>query len=568
LLQQLRGYPGILNSINAEHGTLEFSGGLVLLEGAAQGGLNDDVLKFQIERTVQSHFEKVAKLKPLGIKVLSLFFIDRVANYRDYTAEGEAQPGKFAHWFEQAFVKIANKQAYQGLVPFAVQAVHNGYFSAEKKAIGKAKKDVWIDSKEKNTKADEDTYSLIMRDKERLLSLDEPLQFIFSHSALREGWDNPNVFQICTLNETKSELKKRQEIGRGLRLPVNAAGIRIKDKAVNVLTVIANESYEDFSKALQREIEEETSVDFSGRIKNKRDKATIKLSKELTPENYPLLFEIWEKIKHKTCYAVEYSSGELIQLAVKNLQDFNSYPKTTKPSLEAHKVALHMTNEGIDGALVSIGRTNAEGMRYPVPDVYGYIQQRVNISRNTVYEVLEQSGRYEELYINPQLFLDKVVAAIRNALDSLKVSGIKYQKINGVFYEMSLFQQEEIETYLSELQTVTASKQGKTLYNYYPVDSDKERSFALECEAEESIRFFFKLPRGFKIPTPIGTYNPDWAIVLENDKRIYFVTETKSTLETQDRRVAENMKIACGAKHFEVFEPSVEYRVAVTTRDL
>lgn len=446
--------------------------------------------------------------------------------------------------------------------------VHNGYFSCEKKNIGKAKKEHWIDSNRKNTKADEDTYSLIMQEKERLLSLDEPLQFIFSHSALREGWDNPNVFQICTLNETKSELKKRQEIGRGLRLPVNAQGIRIKDKGVNVLTVVANESYEDFSKALQREIEEETSVDFSGRIKNKRDKATIKLSKELTLENYPLLFEIWEKIKHKTRYAVEYSTEDLINTAVKNLQDFNSYPKTKRPALEARKVAMQMNDEGIDGTLISIGRKDAEEIRYPVPDVYAYIQYRVNVSRNTVYEVLKQSKRYPELAINPHTFLDKVVGAIRHALNSLLVEGIKYQKINGSFYEMSLFHHEEIETYLDNLQAVTEAKQHKTPFNYYPVDSDIERKFALDCEAEERVKFFFKLPRNFKIPTPIGNYTPDWAMILDRDSRIYFVTETKGTLDAQDRRVGENMRIACGEKHFELFKPDVEYKLAVTTRDL
>jgi len=558
----------ILNSINAEQGTLEFSGGLVLEEGASQGGLNDEVLKFQIERTVMNHFEKIAKLKPQGIKVLSLFFIDRVANYRDYTAEGDPQPGKFAQWFEQAFISISQKEAYKGLIPFAAHEVHNGYFSSEKKSAGKAKQEHWIDSKEKNTKADEDTYSLIMKEKERLLSLDEPLQFIFSHSALREGWDNPNVFQICTLNETKSELKKRQEIGRGLRLPVNNQGIRIKDKGVNVLTVIANESYEDFSKALQQEIEDETSVDFSGRIKNKRDKGTIKLSKELTLENYPLLFEIWERIKHKTRYAVEYSSDDLINMAVENLKDFNNFPETKRPSLEARKVALKMTNEGIDGTLINIGRKDAEEIRYPVPDVYGYIQNRVNVSRNTVYEVLKQSERYAELAINPQLFLDKVVGAIRNALNSLLVAGIKYEKINDSFYEMSLFHHEEIESYLTDLQLVTTAKQHKTPFNYYPVDSDIERKFALDCEAEERIKFFFKLPRNFKIPTPVGNYTPDWAIILDKDSRIYFVTETKGTLEAQDRRVKENMKIACGEKHFELFNPDVEYKLAVTTRDL
>jgi type III restriction enzyme len=564
----------ILNSINAELGTLEFSGGLILQEGETQGGLNDDVLKFQIERTVENHFEKVAKLKPLGIKVLSLFFIDRVANYRDYAIDGNPQQGKFAQWFEAAFIKTAQKKAYQGLIQFAVHEVHNGYFSCEKKTVGKTKKEQWIDSKEKNTKADEDTYSLIMQEKERLLSLDEPLQFIFSHSALREGWDNPNVFQICTLNETKSELKKRQEIGRGLRLPVNSEGIRIKDKEVNVLTIIANESYEDFSKALQNEIETETSVKFENRIKNKRNKDTIKLSKELTLENYPLLFEIWEKIKQKTRYSVEYSTEDLIKLTAKALQDDNNFPLTQRPSLESRKFALQLNNEGIDGTLINTARKEVKDINYPIPDVYAYIQNRVNVSRNTVYEVLKQSGRYKELAINPQSFLDKVVMAIRNTLNALLVDGIKYHKINGSFYEMSLLHDEEIETYLDNLLKVSNNKQDKTLFNYYPVDSDIEREFALQCEAEQSIKFFFKLPRNFKIPTPIGNYVPDWAILFDNDKRIYFVTETKSTLNTQERRMSENMKIDYAKKLFDpkvekpVFDSDVIYKTAVTVKNL
>lgn len=556
----------ILNSINAEQRTLEFSGGLILHEGEAQGGLNDDILKFQIERTVENHFEKLAKLKPQGIKVLSLFFIDRVANYRDYSTEGEAAQGKFALWFEAAFNKTIQKKEYQGLCDFAVEQVHNGYFSCEKKTVGKTKTELWIDSKEKNTKADEDTYHLIMTQKERLLSLDEPLQFIFSHSALREGWDNPNVFQICTLNETKSELKKRQEIGRGLRLPVNAHGVRIKDKSINVLTVIANESYEDFSKALQNEIESETGVKFESRIKNKRNKDTIKLSKELTPENYPLLFEIWDKIKHKTRYAVKYSTEDLIKQSVENLQDFNQFPATKRPLLMARKAAITINEEGIAGDLTGISIKQTDDSIYPVPDVYAYIQNRVNVSRNTVFEVLKQSQRYTELTINPQMFLDTVVMAIRSALNGLLVNGIEYYRINNSFYEMNLLEAEQIETYLDGLQEV--KKQEKTLFNYYPVDSDIERKFAADCEADGNIKFFFKIPRGFKIPTPIDNYVPDWAIVFENDQRIYFVNETKGSLSKDDRRGNENMKISCAEKHFALCDSDVHYKVAVTVKDL
>ncbi|MEI6744628.1 MAG: hypothetical protein WCL34_01620, partial [Methylococcaceae bacterium] len=557
----------ILNSINAEQRTLEFSGGLSLHEGEAQGGLNDDILKFQIERTVENHFEKLLKLKPQGIKVLSLFFIDRVANYRDYSTEGEAAQGKFALWFEAAFNKMIQKKEYQGLCDFSVDQVHNGYFSCEKKTVGKTKTELWIDSKEKNTKADEDTYHLIMTQKERLLSLDEPLQFIFSHSALREGWDNPNVFQICTLNETKSELKKRQEIGRGLRLPVNAHGVRIKDKSINVLTVIANESYEDFSKALQNEIESETGVKFERRIKDKRKKGTIKLSKELTKENYPLLFEIWDKIKHKTRYAVKYSTEDLIKQSVDNLQDFNQFPVTKRPLLVARKAAITINTEGVTGDLTGISIKQTDDSIYPIPDVYAYVQNRVNVSRNTVLEVLKQSQRHNELAINPQMFLDTVVAAIRSALNGLLVNGIEYHKINNSFYEMDfLLKAEQIETYLDGLQEV--KKQEKTLFNYYPVDSGTERKFAADCEADEKIKFFFKIPRGFKIPTPIDNYVPDWAIVFENDKRIYFVTETKGSLNKDDRRGSENMKIACAEKHFALCDSDVHYKVAVTANDL
>lgn len=555
----------ILNGINAEYGLIRFSGGVVVQEGQSHGGLTDDVLKYQIERTVEWHFDKVRQLQPKGIKVLSLFFIDRVANYRDYAADGTPQKGKFALWFEEAFTRYAAQNP--GLIPFAVEQVHDGYFSSDKRSGGKDKQEVWIDSKEKNTKADEDTYSLIMRDKERLLNLEEPLQFIFSHSALREGWDNPNVFQICTLNESKSELKKRQEIGRGLRLPVDSAGLRVQNRHLNVLTVVANETYEEFAEALQREIQDETSVAFKDRIKNARAKAQVRLSKELTLENFPLLFEIWEKIRGRTLYVVEYDTKELIRRTVAELGDFNFVPLTKRPLLEARTARLSYSEEGIEGMLKDITAKKSEEVRYLIPDVYGYIQSRVNVSRNTVYEILSQSNRLGELEINPQMFLDNVIGAIRRTLNSLLVEGVKYEQINGAYYEMRLFEFEEIETYLSNLFAV--SKQNKTLFNYIPIDSEIESDFARDCEADNHIKFFFKLPRGFKVPTPIGDYIPDWAVVFENDRRIYFVAETKGKLDKQLLREIERMKIDCGAKHFALFKPlGVEYKLAVTVNEL
>ena len=549
----------ILNGINAEEGVVEFSGGLVLKLGETDGGLTDEIMKFQLERTVKWHFDKVKKFKDKGIKVLSLVFVDTVSNYREYDESGTASKGKFAVWFEELFTQYASKSQNNNLIPYSAEEVHNGYFSQDKK--GKLK------DTRGNTEADKDTYSLIMKEKERLLDLSEPLQFIFSHSALREGWDNPNVFQICTLNETKSEMRKRQEIGRGLRLPVDSSGRRIQEKALNVLTVVANETYEDFSKALQSEIESETSVKFEGRIKNARDKEHIKLTKEITPENCPLFFEIWEKIKQRTRYRVEFSTEEVIKRTTQKLKDVNQFPRTKRPQLEAKTARLAYKKEGIEGKLSDIGRAEAASVPYPVPDVFSYIQGHVDISRYTIYEILTRSARAEELLINPQMFLDNVVLAVRQTLNELLVEGIKYEKINGQQYEMKLFEAEEIETYLSNLFEV--SKPEKTLYNYILFQSSYESDFARDCEADEQVKFFFKLPRGFKIPTPLGGYNPDWAVVFQDDRRIYFVVETKGTLDRQNLREIEKLKIQCGEKHFAVLGvPDLVYKLAVTNKDL
>jgi type III restriction enzyme len=233
---------------------IEFNQGRLLELGQEIGGARDDIMKAQVYETVEQHLKKERALKGRGIKVLSLFFIDRVANYRVYNQDGTTTLGKIGRWFEEAYREMTVKPIYKGLVPFDVAEVHNGYFSQDRQGHAKDTRG--------NTVDDEDTYNLIMRDKERLLDPKEPLRFIFSHSALREGWDNPNVFQICTLNEAQSAEKKRQEIGRGLRLPVNETGERVHDETVNRLTVIANESYEEFARTLQTEFEEDFGIRF------------------------------------------------------------------------------------------------------------------------------------------------------------------------------------------------------------------------------------------------------------------------------------------------------------------
>jgi len=233
-------------------------------------------------------------------------------------------------------------------------------------------------------------------------------------------------------------------------------------------------------------------------------------------------------------------------------------PKTIRPKLVAEKHKVNITKESLEGQLIDTQRKDIDNVQYTIPDVYVYIQSHLDITRNTIFEILKQSGRYGELLINPQLFLDNVIQSIKLALNRLLVDGVKYEKISNSFYSMQLFDNEEIETYLSDLFEVTRSD--KTLFNYVPIDSSIESQFARDCEAEESVKFFFKLPRGFKIPTPIGNYVPDWAVIFHNDKKIYFVVETKGTLNKDLLREIEKMKIECGKRHFALFKSeNVEY---------
>ena len=539
----------IINGIDVADGFIELSNGEMLFAGDTFGGLTDEVMKVQIRKTVEEHFLKERKLKTKKIKVLSLFFIDRVANYRTYDSDGCPVQGKFAEWFKDAYLDISSKSAYKGLITFEVGEVHNGYFAQDKK--GK-----WKDTTGKS-KADDDTFKLIMKNKEQLLDIDEPLRFIFSHSALREGWDNPNVFQICTLNETHSELKKRQEIGRGLRLPVNMSGNRIHDTTINRLTVIANESYDDFAKQLQSEIEEDCGVSFKGRIKNKRARAAVEYRKGFELDEK--FKDIWDRIKHHTSYKVKYNTDELIRKAIKDVEQM---PQIKKALISTTKTALQFDEFGIVAETRASYTTSLNGM-FKIPDVLFYIQERTELTRSTILEILKGSGRVGDLLINPQLFLDNAVVAIKDVLYELMIDGIKYEKIGTKEYEMHLF--EDYEIHINNL-TFNVSKQEKTIYhNLVPLDSNVEYDFARECESRDDIEFYFKLPFWFKIKTPIGNYNPDWALIKKNEKTVYFVAETKSA--GQELRTSEKRKIKCGHAHFKEFD-DVKYRQVATVREL
>lgn len=546
----------IVNEIDVSNQCITFSSGDMLRVGDSRGGLRDEVMKEQMRKTVEEHFQKERKYKEKGIKVLSLFFIDRVANYRAYDDAGNSQKGKFALWFEEIYKALAEKEAFKGVIPFDAGKVHNGYFAQDKKGV-------FRDSSEnRETQADDNAYHLIMKDKEKLLDPANSLRFIFSHSALREGWDNPNVFQICTLNETRSELKKRQEIGRGLRLCVNQNGDRVLDKNVNILTVVANESYDDFASKLQKEIQDDCGVAFTGRLKDKRDRKKVSLRKGY--EVSEGFIELWNKIKHKTTYNVEYETAELIKRASAAI---NKMPAVRVPIIKSVKTHLEMLREGVGGKQVGISIREAYDTSIEVPDILGYIQGKTDLTRSTILDILKKSGRLGDALKNPQLFLDMAVAEIKNILNEMMVDGIKYEKIGGQEYSMMLFKDIEIESYIGNLYKV--KNEDKTIADHIEISSMSgiEKKFAEDCENTENVEFFFKLPRGFKIKTPLGDYTPDWALIFKNEKRLYFVAETKGSLDKIDLRAGENLKIKCGAAHFKEL-PGVTFKPATKLEEL
>lgn len=545
----------IVEGIDASNGFVSFSNNEILYQGQQQGGLNDEIMKFQIRRTIEEHLSKELKLNKQGIKVLSLFFIDRVANYRSYDVLGTPVRGKFAVWFEDIYNEFIAKPIYQSLNKYPIEKIHNGYFSQDKKGQ--------LKDTSGETQADDNTYNLIMKDKEMLLDINNPLRFIFSHTALREGWDNPNVFQICTLNETKSEMKKRQEIGRGLRLAVNQDGARIHDKNINRLTVVANEAYNDFAKTLQNELREDCGVDFGNRIKPKRNRIAVTYRKGFEAD--PLFLAIWEKLKNKTTYRVKYDTEELIRNAGRAIRNL---PKIERPSVHSIKNEVVIAGSGIaaqyKGDRISTGQSD-----YVIPDMLGYIQRHTELTRSTIMRIITESGRIDDLAVNPQLFMDSAIASIKRELHEMMIDGIEYRRLGDCTYEMRLF--EDWETYKDE-NTFEVSEKNKTIYdNFIPLDSAVENRFAKDCESSDQVKFYFKLPGCFKIPTPIGNYNPDWAVVFEDDRRIYFVAETKdtgtTTVDKSKLRPEEQDKIKCGAAHFSLF-PDLDYQVVNSVNNL
>lgn len=624
--------------INAELGNeyLRFNNGRMLRLGEEMGSLREDLWRVQIKETIKKHLNKELQIRTRGIKVLSLFFIDRVANYRDYDESGQPVKGKFAEAFEKVLNELAQEERYRELdwLKLPVERLHNGYFAQDKKGVFK-------DSSEtRSTQADDEVYNLIMKDKERLLSLDEPLRFIFSHSALREGWDSPNVFQICTLNESVSVVKKRQEIGRGLRLPVDQNGLRVFDESVNKLFVVANESYEDFARALQTEYEEDCGVTFGkvpltalariirvvdgeerpigrevaetirtalvgqkmldseGRIqpafdpkrkdfkielpeehrdlapavvdllaayqierhiRKDRDEGSNRLRKEvqLSPEFQSL----WERINPKTTYRVEFETEVLVRRAVDALKQM---PKIDPARIYVSAGQIGVTKGGVSATAISVAEEQVSFGSRPMPDILAYLQNETELTRSTLVRILKESGRLAEFFIDPQRFMDAVAAVLKHELHRLLVDGIKYERIPGsgseAEWQMMLFKNEELISYLTALQVK------KSVYEYVVYESEVEREFARRLDERENIKLFVKLPGWFEIDTPVGKYNPDWAILKHDDQTLYLVRETKGTRDFLKLRTMEADKVRCGQKHFELL--GVPFAVAVTADEV
>lgn len=561
----------IVNEIDAGEGYVTFANDVRVRLGQPHGALTDAILRLQIEATVRRHFEKALRLHPMGIKVLSVFFIDRVANYRTYGEDGTTAKGKFAEWFEEIYEQYRTKPDYAGLMPHEASQVHNGYFSQDKRAVSPFE----TVTGKTNADAEASTFELIMRDKERLLDLSEPLAFIFSHSALREGWDNPNVFQICTLAESSSDIKKRQEIGRGLRLCVNKDGERVRDRAVNRLTVIANESYEDFANQLQTEMVE-AGVKFKREmVQNEREKVTVRLKKGYNTDSRFL--ELWEKIRARTHYRVNYSTAELAAKAAQRIKD--KMPAIERPKVALTRADIAIGASGVTGTQTGF-RTQTVEAKYVMPDFVGQVQAKTGLAKSTVARILLDSGRLADAVNNPQAFIDhaaEVVNAVKREFlvygDGSEGSGVKYLELDDACYEMRRFEADDLmEVFASNVEAV--EKQEKTLFSHIVIDSNScpERLFAQACEDNDDVLFYIKLPRWFQIETPVGPYNPDWALAYRNDKTLYFIAETKKTgngdhVQLDLLRPIEDLRIECGKRHFKNFE-EVRFKVVTSLTEL
>jgi type III restriction enzyme len=647
-LKQYKGF--IVKEINGLTNTVAFTNGVKLSAGQTVGHVDEEhVRRIQIRETIKSHIEKERIMFSKGIKVLSLFFIDEVVKYRDYS--NPDQKGDYAQVFEEEYkeaisqLNLFEEEYNKYLLGHSVEDIHKGYFSIDKKGH-------FVDSKEKKSEGgsdDESAYDLIMKNKEKLLDLKEPTRFIFSHSALREGWDNPNIFQICTLKHSQSTISKRQEIGRGLRICVNSNGDRMDTSVlegeffdVNKLTVVASESYDSFARELQNEIVEslserpvkltidvlkdlvlnndkgekfifdnQTSMDLIFDLKtkgyvNEAYQITDTLIKDISDKKYKVpeklkgfetqvtdlltkiyttanfkaaenenannvavevlspnenfakkeFQDLWKKIKVKTVYEVDFDSEELIKKSVEAINK----------NLMVKKILVHITSGEQEDKMDEASLKSGESMRKQQNitekadsllgslkyDLVAEIAKETNLTRRTVVKILQslRVDTFHNFRVNPESFIHGVVHLINNEKAATLINNIIYSKTDQS-YDDSVFTINNFKGSLAE----NILKVKKHVHDYVKTDSKVERDFAKALETED-VLVYAKLPRGqngFQIPTPLGNYSPDWAIVFDGDKYkyVYFIAETKGSMESLQLKEVEQKKISYARKHFE-----------------
>jgi len=542
--------------IDAGAGFVRFANEVEVTLGQAVGADREALFRAQLGETIESHFRKQRRVRESGVKVLSLVFIDRVENY-------VADDGVIRRLFDEEFHRAAARfTEWADVDPADVRAA---YF-AEKRRKGGAREAVDTTGV---SRADEDAYDLIMRDKERLLSFDEPVAFIFSHSALREGWDNPNVFQICTLNQTASEVKKRQEIGRGVRLAVDQTGERLHDEQLNVLTVVANQSYERYVAGLQREIQEEYGPDGTPPPPPRADRPKALLCKERALSSE--FKELWEKIRRRTRYQVRIESARLVADVAREL----ARVRVEAPRIRVTRAGVEAVGESLETRLT--GTRFADEIRPDaLPNVVALIESLLEyatppmrLSRRTLLGILKAADRADAMARNPHDFAAAAARIIREKLAGQLADGIRYERIDD-WYAMDRFLEED-EMDLFGQYIVPSERDPdlgeSALYSQVACDSLVERDFVRDLERREDVKLFLKLPPWFTVPTPVGEYNPDWAIVLDREgagERLFLVRETKGDGEL---RPTEKMKTVCGAAHFEG-ALGVDYEVVTRADEL
>jgi type III restriction enzyme len=665
LEQYKNGY--VISEINPIDSTVMFTNGEIIRQGNASGDVSEnDIRRIQIRETIISHFQKEEEMFEKGIKVLSLFFIDEVAKYRIYDDDRNAGIGIYGQIFEEEYIKELNRHLSILESPYnrylkSIEAskTHKGYFSIDKKTGMSINPSTKRNSEESD---DVSAYDLILKDKERLLSFEEPTRFIFSHSALREGWDNPNVFQICTLKYSSNDVQRHQEVGRGLRLCVNSNGDRMDATVpnlnvheVNKLTVIANESYEDFVTGLQSQIKENiyerptkaTKEYFNGKqvIINPVTNETVSITNEqatiiyqylvknsyidekdqitdsykndknngiLKPIDNRLLpiaegihkliqrlydesigfeiedgnrtqiesnalndnfkkdefIELWKCINRKYAYTVKFDTKELIDKAVDSIDKdlFVTklvYTVSVGEQQEELKGEDFEKNEGFKTAKTrsdTIQSFASETIEY---DLLGKIREKTQLTRKTVAAILSNisSIKFAMYKLNPEEFLTKVSKLINEQKASIIVAHVKYTETNEAPFDSTIFTQEK-----SKSEFLKAYKAKKNVQDYVFTDGTAtksvERKFAEELDNAEDVVVYAKLPRGFYIPTPVGNYSPDWAIAFKKEqvKHVYFVAETKGSMDSMQLRKIEDAKIECAKKLFnEMSSQKVKY---------